>query len=108
MNIQPQDGYILVKEIKKEKEKKKEGERDLILPDIYDANPLRVEVVSVCTQIKSPIEKETPMGTVVTYDLPNVKAGDIVYIRDAFNANVKEDGTKYLFVKYEDILGIEE
>ncbi len=93
MKIRPLHDKILVKRLQEE-EKTKGG---IIIPDTAKEKPMEGEVVAVG---KGRVTEE---GKVVALD---VKAGDRVLFSKYAGTEVKIDGTEYLIMREEDILGI--
>ncbi len=93
MNIRPLHDKILVKRLQEE-EKTKGG---IIIPDTAKEKPMEGEVVAVG---KGRVTEE---GKVVALD---VKAGDRVLFSKYAGTEVKIEGTEYLIMREEDILGI--
>jgi len=93
MKIRPLHDKILVKRLQEE-EKTKGG---IIIPDTAKEKPMEGEVVAVG---KGRVTEE---GKVVALD---VKAGDRVLFSKYAGTEVKIEGTEYLIMREEDILGI--
>ncbi len=93
MKIRPLHDKILVKRLQEE-EKTKGG---IIIPDTAKEKPMMGEVIAVG---KGRVTEE---GKVVALD---VKAGDRVLFSKYAGTEVKIDGTEYLIMREEDILGI--
>ncbi len=93
MNIRPLHDKILVKRLQEE-EKTKGG---IIIPDTAKEKPMEGEVVAAG---KGRVTEE---GKVVALD---VKAGDRVLFSKYAGTEVKIEGTEYLIMREEDILGI--
>jgi chaperonin GroES len=93
MNIRPLHDKILVKRLKEE-EKTKGG---IIIPDTAKEKPMEGEVVAAG---KGRVTEE---GKVIALD---VKAGDRVLFSKYAGTEIKIEGTEYLIMREEDILGI--
>lgn len=93
MNIRPLHDKILVKRLQEE-EKTKGG---IIIPDTAKEKPMEGEVVAVGKG------RMTEEGKVIALD---VKAGDRVLFSKYAGTEVKIEGTEYLIMREEDILGI--
>ncbi|MEN6465568.1 MAG: co-chaperone GroES [Syntrophaceae bacterium] len=93
MKIRPLHDKILVKRLQEE-EKTKGG---IIIPDTAKEKPMEGEVVAVG---KGRVTEE---GKVVALD---VKAGDRVLFSKYAGTEIKIEGTEYLIMREEDILGI--
>jgi chaperonin GroES len=93
IKLHPAPGYVLVKPAKKEK-KTASG---IVLPDSHEEKPQKGEVLAVGdsqvteagAEISSPCQK-----------------GDVVVYKEWGGNEYKEGETEYLFIKFEDILGI--
>jgi chaperonin GroES len=94
LNVRPLRDRVLVKRIE-------EGEQKvgaIIVPDSAKEKPQRAEVVAVGSG------RILENGDRVT---PSVKAGDTVLVGKWSGSEVKIDGTEYLIIKEDEILGIE-
>ncbi len=93
MNLKPLADRIIVRVIEAE-EKTKGG---IVLPDTAKERPQEGEVLAVGSG------RRLDDGTVVK---PQVKVGDKVLFAKYGGTEVKLDGTEYLILREEDILGI--
>ena len=93
IKIQPASGYILVKPNAQEK-KTASG---IVLPDSHEEKPQKVEVLFVggAMTTDTGVKKEAPC-----------QKGDTVVYKEWGGNEYKEDKEEYLFIKFEDILGI--
>ena len=94
MNVRPLSDRILVRRIE-EKETVRGG---IIIPDTAKEKPQEGEVVAVGPGRLNEEGKRIVM---------DVKAGDRVLIGKYSGTDVKIDGTEYLIIKEDEILGIE-
>jgi chaperonin GroES len=94
MNVRPLRDRVLVKRVE-EGEQKVGG---IIVPDTAKEKPQRAEVVAVGSG------RILENGTRVPL---TVKAGDTVLVGKWSGTDVKIDGTEYLIIKEDEILGIE-
>jgi chaperonin GroES len=94
MNVRPLRDRVLVKRLD-EGEQKVGG---IIIPDTAKEKPQRAEVVAVGSG------RILENGTRVPL---TVKAGDTVLVGKWSGTDVKIDGTEYLIIKEDEILGIE-
>jgi chaperonin GroES len=94
MKIRPLQDRIVVRRVQEE-EKTKGG---IIIPDSAKEKPQRAEVVAVGSG------RTLENGTRVPL---TVKAGDTVLVGKWSGTEVKIDGTEYLIIKEDEILGIE-
>ena len=94
MNVRPLRDRVLVKRVD-EGEQKVGG---IIVPDTAKEKPQRAEVVAVGSG------RILENGTRVPL---TVKAGDTVLVGKWSGTDVKIDGTEYLIIKEDEILGIE-
>lgn len=93
MNLKPLADRVIVRVIEAE-EKTKGG---IVLPDTAKERPQEGEVLAVGSG------RRLDDGTVVK---PQVKVGDKVLFAKYGGTEVKLDGTEYLILREEDILGI--
>ena len=93
-NVRPLRDRVLVKRIE-EGEQKVGG---IIVPDSAKEKPQRAEVVAVGSGRILENGNRVP---------PTVKAGDKVLVGKWSGSEVKIDGTEYLIIKEDEILGIE-
>jgi chaperonin GroES len=94
LNVRPLRDRVLVKRIE-EGEQKVGG---IIVPDSAKEKPQRAEVVAVGSGRILENGNRVP---------PTVKAGDKVLVGKWSGSEVKIDGTEYLIIKEDEILGIE-
>jgi chaperonin GroES len=94
MAFRPLHDRVLVRRL--EAEEKTAG--GIIIPDSAQEKPSEGEVIAVGSGARSDDGKITP---------PDVKAGDRVLFGKWSGTEVKIDGTEYLIIKEEEILGIE-
>jgi len=94
LNVRPLRDRVLVKRID-EGEQKVGG---IIVPDSAKEKPQRAEVVAVGSGRILENGNRVP---------PTVKAGDKVLVGKWSGSEVKIDGTEYLIIKEDEILGIE-
>ena len=92
--LRPARGYVLIEPIQ-DTEKTSAG---VYLPEQAKDKPMKGKVVDLGNTI--PID-----GTIW---ISEIEKGDIVYYKKWGNEEVKEDGKEYIFVKFEDILGVYE
>jgi chaperonin GroES len=95
MKIKPIKDNILVKRI--EEEEKKVG--SLIIPDSAKEKPLTAEVVAVGSGRTLKDGKKVAL---------EVKVGDKVLVGKYSGSEVKVDGTEFLILKEDEVLGIVE
>jgi chaperonin GroES len=93
MNVRPLADRILVRRIE-EQEMKKGG---IIIPDTAKEKPLEAEVVAVGPG------RLTEEGKRIALE---VKKGDRVLIGKYSGTDVKLDGTEYVILREEDVLGV--
>lgn len=94
MKIKPLKDNIVVKRIEEETEKKVGS---IIIPDSAKEKPLTAEVVAVGSG------RTLKDGNKVALE---VKVGDTVLVGKYSGSEVKLDGTEYLILKEDEILGI--
>ena len=94
LNVRPLHDRVLVKRVD-EGEQKVGG---IIVPDSAKEKPQRAEVVAVGSGRTLENGARAPL---------TVKAGDIVLVGKWSGTEVKIDGTEYLIIKEDEILGIE-
>ena len=94
MNVRPLRDRVLVKRLD-EGEQKVGG---IIVPDTAQEKPQRAEVVAVGSGRILENGDRVPL---------TVKAGDRVLVGKWSGTDVKIDGTEYLIIKEDEILGIE-
>lgn len=99
VNLKPTAGYLLIEPL--EKEVKTSG--GIYLPENAGEKPQKGKVVAVgassCSDCKG--------GNCCMVDSP-AKIDDVVLYKKWGGNEVKIDGKEYLFVKFEDVLAIEE
>lgn len=92
LSITPAAGYILL--LPEEKETKTAS--GILLPDTASEKPQSGQVVAVgLPEVTSDGKKESP-----------AKAGDRVIYKKWGGNEIKIEGKEYMFVKFEDILGV--
>ncbi len=91
--LQPASGYILVSPVEAEK-KTASG---IVLPDSHEEKPQKGKVLAVGS------EQITESGAKIS---PPCKKGDVVVYKEWGGNEYKENDQEYLFIKFEDILGI--
>ena len=95
MKIKPIKDNIVVKRI--EEEEKKVG--SLIIPDSAKEKPLTAEVVAVGSGRTLKDGKKVPL---------EVKVGDKVLVGKYSGSEVKVDGTEYVILREDEVLGVVE
>jgi len=93
MNVRPLADRILVRRIE-EQETQRGG---IIIPDTAKEKPQEGEVIAVGPG------RLTEEGKRIT---PDVKAGDRVLIGKYSGTDVKIDGTEYVIIREDDVLGV--
>ena len=93
MKIKPIKDNIVVKRL--EEEEKKVG--SIIIPDTAKEKPLTAEVVAVGSGRTLKDGKKVPL---------EVKVGDKVLVGKYSGSEVKLDGTEYLILKEDEVLGV--
>lgn len=90
--LKPLRGYVLIEPIK-DTDKTPTG---VYLPESAKDKPMKGRLLGI--------------GAPTTADsLPNLfEEGNIVYYKKWGNEEVKEDGKEYVFVRFEDLLGVSE
>ena len=93
LKITPASGYILVEPTKTER-KTASG---IVLPDSHEEKPQKGKVLAVggAEITESGVKRETPC-----------KVGETVIYKEWGGNEYKEGEKEYLFIKFEDILGI--
>jgi len=94
LNVRPLRDRVLVKRV--EEGEQKSG--TIVIPDSAKEKPQRAEVVAVGSGRTLENGDRVPL---------TVKAGDIVLVGKWSGTEVKIDGTEYLIIKEDEILGIE-
>jgi chaperonin GroES len=94
MNIRPLHDRIVVKRIEEETEKTASG---LFIPDSAKEKPQQGEVVAVGAG------KRDEKGERVALD---VKAGDRILFGKYSGSDIKIDGTEYLIMREDEVLGV--
>jgi chaperonin GroES len=94
LNVRPLRDRVLVKRLE-EGEQKAGG---IIIPDTAKEKPQRAEVVAVGSGRTLENGQKVPL---------TVKPGDTVLVGKWSGTEVKIDGTEYLIIKEDEILGIE-
>jgi|SRR3990172_2167927 len=95
LNLKPAPGYLLVEPLEKEV-KTASG---IYLPDSAGEKPQKGKVLAVGADEITDSGAKKPA---------TAKAGDIVFYKKWGGNEIKIEGKEYLFVKFEDILAIEE
>jgi chaperonin GroES len=95
MKIRPIKDNIVVKRI--EEQEKKVG--SLIIPDTAKEKPLTAEVIAVGSGRILKDGKKVPL---------ELKVGDKVLVGKYSGSEVKVDGTEYLILKEDEVLGVVE
>lgn len=93
MNIRPLHDRIVVKRIEKEEEKV----GGLFIPDSAKEKPQEGEVVAVGNGKRGDDGKAIPM---------DVKAGDRILFGKYSGSDIKIDGTEYLIMREDEVLGV--
>jgi chaperonin GroES len=93
MKIKPIKDNIVVKRL--EEEEKKVG--SIIIPDTAKEKPLTAEVVAVGSGRTLKDGKKVPL---------EVKVGDKVLVGKYSGSEVKLDGTEYLILREDEVLGV--
>ena len=94
MNIRPLHDRIVVKRLDKSEETTAGG---LIIPDSAKEKPQEGEVVAVGNG------KKTEDGKIIAMDL---KAGDRILFGKYSGSDIKIDGTEYLIMREDEVLGV--
>lgn len=94
MNIRPLYDRIVVKRLDEEVEKTASG---LFIPDSAKEKPQQGEVVAVGQG------KKTEDGKIIALD---VKAGDRILFGKYSGSDIKIDGTEYLIMREDEVLGV--
>ena len=92
--LKPLRGYVLIEPIK-DNEKTSSG---VYLPETAKDKPMKGKIISLG---KFPFAGDT--DTVDPYEL---SAGDIVHYKKWANDEIKENNIEYVYVKYQDLLGV--
>lgn len=99
INLKPTAGYLLIEPLEKEVK----TQSGIYLPENAGEKPQKGKVVATgsatCSDCKS--------GNCCMVDSP-AKIGDIVLYKKWGGNEVKIEGKEYLFVKFEDVLAVEE
>ena len=106
MKLKPARGYILIEPIQ-DTEKTSVG---VYLPEQAKDKPMRGKVIGVGLPKNHfyDVKFEPEGGATLADEHSPVEKGDIAYYKKWGNEEVKEDGKEYVFVKFEDILGVYE
>ena len=93
MKLQPTAGYVLVEPMAVEKE----TASGIVLPDSHEEKPRRGKVLAVggAEITESGVKRQAPC-----------KVADVVIYKEWGGNEYKEGDKEYLFIKFEDILGI--
>jgi chaperonin GroES len=94
MNIRPLHDRIVVKRIEEETEKTASG---LIIPDSAKEKPQQGEVVAVGNGKLNDKGERQPV---------DVKAGDRILFGKYSGSDIKIDGTEYLIMREDEVLGV--
>jgi len=95
MNIRPLHDRIVVKRIEDEAEKTAGG---LFIPDSAKEKPQQGEVVAIGNgKINEKTGERTPL---------DVKAGDRILFGKYSGSDIKIDGTEYLIMREDEVLGV--
>ena len=90
--LRPARGYVLIEPIQ-DTEKTSAG---VYLPEQAKEKPMKGKILFIGLPTK-----DYP-------NTPDFEGDDVVYYKKWGNEEVKEDGKEYIFVKFEDILGVYE
>jgi chaperonin GroES len=95
LNLKPTAGYLIIKPL----EASQKTASGIYLPDTSSEKPQKGEVLAVGPEIttENGVKNSSPC-----------KKGDIVIYKKWGGNEVKIEGIEYLFVKFEDILAVEE
>ncbi|HSF15725.1 MAG TPA: co-chaperone GroES [Vicinamibacteria bacterium] len=96
MKIKPIKDNIVVKRIDEEEEKKVGS---IIIPDTAKEKPLTAEVIAVGSGKVLKDGKKVPL---------EVKVGDRVLVGKYSGSEIKLDGTEYLILREDEVLGVVE
>ena len=96
MKLKPLGDRVLVKRSEEADEKSVGG---IIIPDTAKEKPSRGEVIAVGPGARKEDGTRTPM---------EVKKGDVILFGKYSGTEVKVDGTEYLIMREDDILGVVE
>lgn len=100
--IKPLPGYVLIEPIENES---KTGE--IYLPETSKDKPSKGKVVDFCFFRKT--EGNYPIQWYEDKDVTKlIEAGQTVFYKKWTNEEVEHQGKKYLFVKFDELLGVEE
>ena len=93
VKLQPTAGYVLVEPMAVEKE----TASGIVLPDSHEEKPRRGKVLAVggAEIAESGVKRQAPC-----------KVADVVIYKEWGGNEYKEGDKEYLFIKFEDILGI--
>jgi chaperonin GroES len=94
MNIRPLHDRIVVKRIEEETEKTASG---LFIPDSAKEKPQQGEVVAVGNGKRNDKGERDPL---------DVKAGDRILFGKYSGSDIKIDGTEYLIMREDEVLGV--
>ena len=94
MNIRPLHDRIVVKRLDEDDEKTAGG---LIIPDSAKEKPQKGEVIAVGNGKRGDDGKPIPM---------DVKAGDRILFGKYSGSDIKMDGTEYLIMREDEVLGV--
>ena len=95
MNIRPLHDRVLVKRVEQEEQVR----GGIIIPDTAKEKPQEAEVIAVGPGKLSDDGKRAPM---------DVKAGDRVLMGKYSGSEIKLDGTDYVILREEEVLGVVE
>jgi len=93
MQVRPLQDWVLVKRMEEETK----TAAGIIIPDSNKEKPAQGKVIAVGTGYRSEDGKVRPL---------DVKAGDTVLFGKYSGSEVKVDGSEYLIMKEDDILGV--
>jgi len=95
LNLKPTSGYVLIEPVEAER-KTASG---IVLPESHEEKPQKGKVLAV---------GEAEITDAGTKKNPPCRVGDWVIYKQWGGNEVKIEGKEYLFVKFEDILAVEE
>jgi chaperonin GroES len=93
INIKPTPGYLLVEPAEAET-KTSSG---IYLPDNAGEKPKKANVLAVGADLLRDGQKI----------VSPVKVGDVIFYKKSWDNDIKVSGKEYLFVKFEEVMGIE-
>lgn len=102
--ITPLPGYVLVSPIKEETQS-----GGIYLPEDINDKPSRGKIISISACIPFNFRDALLLEeTTLTKEYKKLKVGQVILHKKWVNETVKSEGKELLFVRFEDILGIEE